>query len=71
MQKGYKHVTLEQRCQIKSYLAIGDISKAQIAALIGVSPSTITREIQRNIGLNKLKRKLTFVVLWQVKNLKN
>ena len=51
MPKGYKHVTLEQRCQIKSYLAIGTISKSQIARLVKVSASTVTREIQRNSGL--------------------
>lgn len=45
--KKYKHLTLEQRYTIESGLQKG-LLKKEIAELVGVSPSTITREIKRN-----------------------
>ena len=46
-QKKYKHLTLDQRYIIESGLKKG-LLKKEIAELVGVSPSTITREIKRN-----------------------
>jgi len=43
------HLTYEQRCQIFAYLK-RDISKREIGRLLGVSHSTIIREIKRNTG---------------------
>ncbi len=43
----YKHLTLEQRYQIEA-LRNQDISITKIAAAIGVSKSTISRELKRN-----------------------
>ncbi|WP_298631342.1 IS30 family transposase [uncultured Porphyromonas sp.] len=45
--KKYKHLTLDQRYIIESGLKKG-LLKKEIAELVGVSPSTITREIKRN-----------------------
>lgn len=45
----YKQLTLEQRYQISALLKAG-VTKAQIACEIGVSRSTISREIKRNKG---------------------
>ena len=41
------HLTNEQRCQIHAFLQAG-ICRTQIARLLGVTRSTITREPQRN-----------------------
>ncbi len=49
MPKGYKHLTLKQRCQIFELKAIG-LLQFQIAKKIGISPSTISREFKRNSG---------------------
>lgn len=49
MPKGYHHLTYEHRCQIFAHLQSGH-SKAAIARLIGVAPSTISRELDRNGG---------------------
>lgn len=46
---GYKHVTRDQRCQIYALMSRG-ISFHQIAKQIGLSPSTISREVKRNAG---------------------
>ncbi len=47
--KHYKHLTSEQRYQISALLQTG-ISQSQIARTIGVSKSTISRELARNRG---------------------
>ena len=47
--KHYKHLTQEQRYQISSLLKT-TISQSEIARIIGVDKSTISREIRRNIG---------------------
>lgn len=44
----YKHLTQGQRYTIKVHLQAGDLNKSEIAALIGVNKSTISREIKRN-----------------------
>lgn len=46
----YKHLISEQRYTISMMLQKG-VQKKDIAAVIGVSPSTITREIKRNSGV--------------------
>jgi len=45
----YKHLTLQERYHIQAYKSIGYTNKA-IAQKLGVHPSTIGREIQRNKG---------------------
>ncbi len=45
----YKQLTYEQRYQIKALLDI-DTSQEKIAEVLGVSPSTISRELKRNKG---------------------
>jgi len=47
---GYHHVTRDQRSQIYALKSRG-ISQSQIAAQVGLSPSTVSREIARNSGL--------------------
>lgn len=47
--KRYKQLTYEQRCQIDALKKRGD-SQAAIAAALGVSQSTISRELRRNQG---------------------
>lgn len=49
MPKGYKHLAYEQRCQIHALLK-RNTSKSRIAVIVGVHPTTITREIKRNSG---------------------
>lgn len=49
MEKNYTHLSLEQRYQIESLLKAG-ISQKQIALQLGVHPSTICRELKRNIA---------------------
>jgi len=49
MPKHYHHLTRDQRCQIYAFKTIG-LSKRRIANKLGVSPSTIAREIKRNQG---------------------
>lgn len=55
MPKGYKHVTLNQRCQINALIAMGQISKNKIAEQLGVHRSTITRELQRNSNKHRYR----------------
>lgn len=45
----YHRLTLSQRAQIASLLAVG-ISQRQIAKMIGTAPSTICKELQKNGG---------------------
>ena len=45
----YCQLTYENRIEIKSYLNCG-LNQSQIADKIGVNKSTISREINRNIG---------------------
>ncbi len=47
MAEGYRHLTYEQRCQIEILKATGH-SQADIARILGVHPSTISREFNRN-----------------------
>lgn len=49
MPKGYKHLTLVQRCQMYD-LKSSILSQKDIAKLVGVSTSTISREYSRNNG---------------------
>jgi transposase, IS30 family len=46
----YKQLTYEQRCHIEAYMKT-DFSQRQIARLVGVHQSTISRELRRNLGL--------------------
>ncbi len=46
----YKQLTYEQRCQIEALKKSG-MSQQAIATLIGVSQSTVSRELSRNTGL--------------------
>lgn len=46
----YKQLTYEQRCQI-DVLKKSNISQQAIARLIGVSQSSVSRELSRNVGL--------------------
>jgi len=50
MAKAYQHLTYEQRCQIYVLLKRGT-SQSTIAMTLGVSQSTISREIYRNSGM--------------------
>jgi len=47
MPKGYHQLTRDQRCQIATLKSIG-FSQYEIAKEIGVSPSSISRELKRN-----------------------
>ena len=49
MPKGYHHLTCYERCQIYALKQRGD-SQTQMAVYLGVSKSTISREIRRNSG---------------------
>ena len=49
MPKGYHHLTIDQRCQLYTLKARGE-SLSLIAREIGVSTSTVSREIKRNTG---------------------
>ena len=49
MPEGYRHLTYEKRCQIYALLKSG-CAKTEIARLIGVDRSTITKELKRNTG---------------------
>jgi len=51
MPKGYHHLTYEQRCQIYT-LKGRSKSLSEIAAIIGVHRSSVSREIKRNSNLN-------------------
>ena len=49
MPKGYRHLTYDKRCQIYALLKSGH-AKTEIAELLGVHRSTITKELKRNTG---------------------
>jgi IS30 family transposase len=49
--KNHKQLIYEQRCQIHA-LKKTEISQADMAKIVGVSQSTISRELTRNTGLN-------------------
>jgi len=49
MSKNYTHLSLDQRYQIEALLKTG-IKQKEIAAIVEVHPSTITRELRRNVG---------------------
>lgn len=49
MPQGYRHLTYEKRCQIYALLKSAH-AKTEIAELMGVHRSTITRELKRNTG---------------------
>ena len=46
---GHQHLTSDQRCQINTLRCVGKTQKA-IAEHVGVSQSTISRELRRNAG---------------------
>lgn len=50
MSKNYNQLSLEQRYQIEALKKAG-IKQKDIAAQIGVNPSTISWELNRNIAL--------------------
>lgn len=56
MTQNYKQLTYEQRCQISILKKRGD-SQRQIAEAIGVSQSTVSRELARNTGLRGYRYK--------------
>ena len=56
MPKGYKHLTYEQRCQIRALLK-RKIPKAIIAKDLGIHRSTLSREINRNSGSRGYRHK--------------
>ena len=56
MTKYYNQLTYEQRCQI-SVLMKRDYSQRDIAEAVGVSQSTISRELSRNTGLKSYRHK--------------
>lgn len=47
MSKNYTHLSLIQRYQIEAYIKVG-MKQKMIAQELGVSPSTICRELSRN-----------------------
>lgn len=47
----YKHLTFAQRCKIAAYWKVGNLQN-EIAKELGVSESTISRELKRNIRWN-------------------
>ena len=49
MSKDYHHLTYDQRCQIYTLKERGDFL-SDIAIVIGVHKSTISRELKRNTG---------------------
>jgi IS30 family transposase len=51
MPKGYKHLTMEQRCQI-SALFKRNFSLKDIASDLSISPSTVSRELSRYCNKN-------------------
>lgn len=62
MPKGYHHLTYEQRCQIEALKGI--LPQSEIAKIIGVHPTTISREVSRNGAVHggyffKIANKLT------------
>lgn len=54
--KHYKQLTYEQRCQIEVLKKSG-FTQTEIAAAVGVSQSTISRELARNTGLRGYRHK--------------
>lgn len=54
--KHYKQLTYEQRCQIEAYKKSG-FTQAEIATAVGVSQSTISRELARNTGRRGYRHK--------------
>jgi len=53
---GYKHLTTDSRCQIYTLLSIG-VAQTDIAEHLGVSASTVCRELKRNTGLRGYRHK--------------
>ncbi len=56
MTKGYNQLTYEQRCQISVLIKSG-LSQRAIGEAIGVSQSTISRELRRNSGQRGYRHK--------------
>ena len=46
----YKQLTYEQRCQIQVLMKTGN-SQREVAEMMGIHPSTLSRELRRNSGL--------------------
>ncbi len=49
MPKGYHHLTYDQGCQISALMESG-LNQNKIAKSVGVSQSTISKELSRNSG---------------------
>ena len=49
MKKNHTHLSIDQRYQIEALLKT-EIAKKEIAHIVDVHPSTITRELKRNVG---------------------
>jgi len=49
MSKNYTHLSIDQRYQIEALLKT-KITQKEIARIVHVHPSTITRELKRNVG---------------------
>ena len=56
MPRGYRHLTYEQRCQIYA-LKKSFCSQKEIAEILSVSQSTVSREVARNSGLKGYRYK--------------
>ncbi|MDR2794271.1 MAG: helix-turn-helix domain-containing protein, partial [Holosporaceae bacterium] len=54
VKKAYHHMTQAQRCSIEALLSMG-MSRRGIAAKIGVSASTVSREIAKNSAFGAYK----------------
>ena len=52
----YKQLSYEQRCEIYALLKAG-LNQTKIAKIVGVSKSTISREMKRNTGLKGYRPK--------------
>ena len=51
MGERYGHITLEERCEISRRLQAGE-TQGQVASALGRSPSSISRELKRNGGVD-------------------
>ncbi len=56
MSRSYKHLTQEQRYEIRAMYLQG-ISYRRMSSILGLSPSTISREIRRNSGFRGYRPK--------------
>ncbi|MCC6844997.1 MAG: helix-turn-helix domain-containing protein, partial [Bacteroidetes bacterium] len=63
MLRSYKHLTQEQRYEIRAMYLQG-ISYRQMSSILGLSPSTISREIRRNSGFRGYRPKQAQRHIW-------